>query len=253
MSSRFFASLLLTSHLAALIGTAAELRPVPGLVTTVPVTQNRDKAIYDWETRHDEILKRNASFKPDVVVFGDSIIHYWGGEPRAPLSWGADAWAHCFDGFKVTNLGFGWDRTENVLWRIEHGELDGIEPKAVVIHIGTNNTAVDHSPEDIASGVEAVCVRVHERLPKARVLLLGILTRKDEKPQRPSITEKVNQLLLQHLTGIEWLIYRDFGGQFRNADGSPNSKLFADGVHVNADGYAVLGENIRRELLPLTR
>jgi lysophospholipase L1-like esterase len=253
MSPRSFKRLLLTIQLAALTGAAAELRTVPGLVTTTPVTQNRDKAIYDWETRHGEILKRNAAFKPDVVVFGDSIIHYWAGEPRAPLVWGADAWARCFEGIQVTNLGFGWDRTENVLWRIEHGELDGIDPKAVVIHIGTNNTAVDHSPEDIASGIEAVCVRIHERLPKARILLLGILTRKDEKPLRPSITEKVNQLLSRHVAGIEWISYRDFGAHFRNADTTPNAKLFADGVHVNADGYAVLGEHIRRELLPLIR
>ena len=135
--------------------------------------------------------------KPDVVIIGDSIIHYWGGEPRAPKAWAGQSWSDCFAGFKVTNLGFGWDRTENALWRIDHGELDGIEPKVIVIKIGTNNTAVNNTPEEIASGIEAVCARAHAKQPGAKILLLGILTRKDEPAQRPSATEKVNALLTE--------------------------------------------------------
>lgn len=232
---------------------AAEPKIQPGLVTTTPVTQNRDKAIYDWETRHAEVLKRNAVIQPDLVVFGDSIIHYWGGEPSAPKVWGEQAWSKTFEGWTVTNLGFGWDRTENVLWRIEHGELDGIHPKVVVIQIGTNNTAVDHSPGDIAAGIEAVAASVHQHLPTTRVLLLAVLTRRDEKPERPSITEKVNRDLSQRISDVPWLTFRDFGDQFRLSDGTPNPKLFADGVHVNAAGYEVLGANIRRELKALMR
>ena len=230
---------------------ATEPRVVPGLVTTTPVTQNRDKAIYDWATRHGEVLKRNAEIKPDVVIIGDSIIHYWGGEPRAPLAWAGQSWSNCFAGLKVTNLGFGWDRTENALWRVENGELDGISPKVIVIKIGTNNTAVDNSPEDIASGVEAVCTRAHKKQPHAKILVLGILTRKDEKPQRPSVTERVNKLLAERLAGVSWLTVKDFGDQFRNPDGSPNPALFKDGVHVNPAGYEILGAAIHKEVLTM--
>lgn len=238
--------------LLALPVLSAEPRAKPGLVTTTPVTQNRDKAIYDWQTRHNEVLARNKDVKPDVVIIGDSIIHYWGGEPRAPKAWASGAWSNCFAGFKVTNLGFGWDRTENALWRVENGELDGIEPKVVVIKIGTNNTGLN-TAEEIAAGIEAVCTRVHEKQPKAKVLLLGVLTRKDEKPQRPSITERTNKLLLEKLGDIPWLTVKDFGDLFRNADGTPNVKLFADGVHVNAAGYEILGAKIREQLLALTK
>ncbi len=244
---RFFALFLILTS-AALAG---EPRVVPGLVTTTPVTQNRDHAIYDWATRHGEVLKRNAAFKPDVVIIGDSIVHYWGGEPRAPLGWAGKAWSDCFAGFKVTNMGFGWDRTENALWRIENGELDGIEPKVIVIKIGTNNTAVDNPPGDIAAGIEAVCARAHEKQPRAKILLLGILTRKDEPARRPSVAEKVNALLSEQLAGVPWLVFRDFGTQFRTAGGAPNAALFADGVHVNAAGYEILGQAIRKEILAL--
>jgi lysophospholipase L1-like esterase len=224
----------------------------PGLVTTTPVTQNRDHAIYDWLSRHNQVLQRNAVTKPDVVIIGDSIIHYWGGNPRAPKAWGADSWASCFSGFEVTNMGFGWDRTENVLWRIDHGELDGIHPAVVVIKIGTNNTSVKNTPAEIAAGIEAVALRAHRKLPRARILVLGILTRKDEPPQRPSVTDKVNQILATECAGVSWLTFRDFGDQFRSADGSPNPRLFSDGVHVNAEGYQILGTAIRGELLTLT-
>lgn len=232
---------------------ASEPRLVPGLVTTTPVTQNRDKAIYDWQARHGEILKRNAETKPDVVIFGDSIMHYWGGEPAAPKAWGAAAWSNNFEGLKVTNMGFGWDRTENVLWRVENGELDGIDPKVVVVQIGTNNTAVGNSPEDIAAGIETVCARIHEKLPRAKVLLFGILTRRDEKPERPSVAEKVNRILLDRLADVPWLAVRDIGSLFRNADGTPNAALFSDGVHVNGAGYEILGKQFRREISALTR
>jgi lysophospholipase L1-like esterase len=232
---------------------ATEPRVVPGLVTTTAVTQNRDHAIYDWATRHEEVLKRNQVFKPDVVILGDSIIHYWGGEPRAPLAWAAESWSNCFAGFKVTNLGFGWDRTENVLWRIDNGELDGIDPKVIVIKIGTNNTAVNNTPGEIASGIEAVCARAHAKQPGAKILLLGILTRRDEAARRPAITEKVNALLMERLAGAPWLTVRDFGGKFRTSDGRPNAALFADGVHVNAAGYEILGKAIRGEIVEMLK
>ena len=232
---------------------AAEPQRSPGLSTTTPVTQDRDHAIYDWQKRHAEVLARNQQIKPDVVIFGDSIIHYWGGEPRAPKAWAPLSWSNCFAGLKVSNLGFGWDRTENVLWRIDHGELDGIQPKAIVIKIGTNNTAVNDSPEDIAAGIEAVCAAAHGKQPGAKILLLGILPRHDEKPPRPSITEKVNALLAVRLADVPWLTFRDFDRAFRGPDGVPDAKLFSDGVHLNDAGYEILGAKIREQLLALIK
>ena len=235
-----------------LSGYAAEPVRQNGLVTTTPVTQDRDHATYNWQQRHAEILARNQTVKPDVVFIGDSIIHFWGGEPKAPRVWAGEAWTNCFAGFLVTNLGFGWDRTENVLWRLDHGELDGIQPKVIIIKIGTNNTAVKNSPEDIAAGIEAVCATAHAKVPSAKILLLAILPRRDEPPGH-SATEPVNQLLSRHLTGIRYLTCCDFGAAFRNADGSVNATLYRDGVHVNASGYAILGAKIRPQLLALTR
>ncbi|MEI6653520.1 MAG: GDSL-type esterase/lipase family protein [Verrucomicrobiota bacterium] len=222
-----------------------------GLVTTSPVTQDRDHATYNWQNRHAEILGRNQQIKPDVVIFGDSIIHYWGGEPKAPMAWGAQAWADCFAGIAVENLGFGWDRTENVLWRIEHGELDAIEPKVIIIKIGTNNIGIN-TPEDIATGVEAVCHAAHEKQPTAKLLLLGILPRRDDDSGLLK-TGPVNQLLATRFSDSNYVTFRDFGTQFRDRDGTPTAALFADGVHINAKGYAILGTQIRAVVTTLLK
>lgn len=227
----------------AITGQAAELE------TTTPVTHNRDGGTYNWQKRHEEVLDRNKTIKPDVVIIGDSIIHYWGGEPKAPLTRGAEAWTKCFADVSVENLGFGWDRTENALWRIENGELDGIQPKVIIILIGTNNTG-RNTPEDIAAGIEAVCAAAHVKQPEAKILLLGILTRRNEKPGE-SVTEPVNKLLAEHFSDVDYVTYRDFGPDLRNADGTTKAAFFSDNVHLNAAGYEVFGTKLRTEMMNL--
>jgi lysophospholipase L1-like esterase len=232
----------------ALVGCASKLEIHQGLATTTPVTQNRDYAIYDWQSRHAAVLEYNRTHQPEIVIIGDSIVHYWGGDPAAPKAWASDVWNRTFAGRSVENLGFGWDRTENVLWRLDHGELDGISPKLIIIKIGTNNTGINRADE-IADGIEAVCARVHEVQPHAKILLLGILPRRDEIPSQPAITDRVNQIVQIKLGKISWIHYRDFRPAFRKPDGSVNAALFADGVHPNHAGYEILGNLIREEIV----
>jgi lysophospholipase L1-like esterase len=248
---RHLAQVVLFTGLALVFaGCASSPEIHQGLTTTIPVPQNRDYAIYDWPTRHAAVIEYNRMHQPEIVLIGDSIIHYWGGEPVAPKAWAADVWNRTFAGRTVENLGFGWDRTENVLWRINHGELNGISPKLIIIKIGTNNTGINGA-EDIADGIEAVCVRVHEVQPRAKILLLGILPRRDEVPPRPVITDRVNQLLQARLGKVSWIDYQDFGPAFRHPDGSVNAALFADGVHPNHAGYAILGHLIRDQIVQI--
>ena len=128
--------------------------------TLVPLTQNRDWRVYDWTTRHREASALMRSRRPDIVMLGDSITHFWGGEPVGGRRTGADEWDRFFAGRSVVNLGYGWDRTENVLWRLENGEFEGVTPKVVVLMIGTNNMMLNTS-EEIAAGVDAICASIH--------------------------------------------------------------------------------------------
>ena len=152
--------------------------PVGNIGTTIPVTQHRDAAIYDWETRHNEILARNKLHPPNLILIGNSITHYWAGEPTAPLARGVESWKKFIAAQDAENLGFGWDRIENVLWRVYHGELDSISPQQIILMIGTNNLQFNTDTEIIV-GLRFLIKAIKTKQPSADILLVGLLPRRD--------------------------------------------------------------------------
>ena len=123
-----------------LIATAFAEEAVVSNNAIVPVPKLENDS-YDWYKRHEDILRLKQGLDPEIVLIGDSITHFWGGQPESPgvKARGPKAWEKAFGTKRTLNLGFGWDRTQNVLWRLDHGEFDGLHPKWVVLNIGTNN------------------------------------------------------------------------------------------------------------------
>jgi hexosaminidase len=221
-------------------------RPLPAIRATTADVQNRDHATYDWPTRHRQVLEHFKAVKPDVVMIGDSITHYWGGRPTAPIARSPDKWQKAFGARVAANLGFGWDRTENVLWRIAHGELDGISPKHVVLLMGTNNLGID-SVDEVFQGIDAVCRAIHAKLPTAKILVLGILPRRDQAGLKADL-DRVNYLLETRLHPRGYVRVVDFGNKFRNADGSICDRLFSDGLHPSVAGYELLASLLAEQI-----
>jgi lysophospholipase L1-like esterase len=186
--------------------------------TTVAVTQDRDKAIYDWQKRHTEVIELGKKGTVDVVMLGDSILHYWAGEPKAPIVRGQDSWDELFQGKTVANLGFGWDRVENVLWRVNNGELTALQPKTVVLMIGTNNLEFNTAAE-IRMGIEAVCTAIHKILPESKIHVIGILPRRLPAKLMASPSE-VNAELHQHLAGTARVHFHDLSAIFLDDEGT---------------------------------
>lgn len=203
--------------------------------TLVEVTQNRDWKNYDWASRHATIVARMRAQPPDLVFLGDSITHFWGGQPSDARARGPEVWERYFGKRNAVNIGYGWDRTENVLWRLRHGEIDGIAPKAVVVMIGTNNAALN-TEEEIAAGIAAICEELHLRLPKAKILLLGIFPR-GAKPNE--VREKMNRVngLIAALDGNNSVTYLDIGKVFLEPDGTISPEIMNDYLHPTAAGY----------------
>jgi lysophospholipase L1-like esterase len=220
--------------------------------TLVPVTQSRDWRVYDWAERHAACVKLMRERQPEIVMLGDSITHFWGGEPVGGRRNGVDEWDRFFAGRRVVNLGYGWDRTENVLWRLTHGEFDAVTPRVVVVMIGTNNIDLN-TPDEIAAGVAAICDELHRRSPATRILLLGIFPRGEHPDATRAKVDAVNRRIAA-LDGRGAVTYLDIGRVFLETDGSISNTVMSDFLHPTALGYqkwtAAMGPALDRLLKP---
>ena len=129
-----------------------------------------------WKHRFEEKQRRLHEGKVDLVFYGDSITQDW--ERSGPPAWAdfAPIWQRFYGDRAAVNLGFKGDTTASLLWRIEHGEAEGIAPRVAVILIGANNMGRPHwATEDTVAGIEAIVAELRRRLPRTRLLLLSVL------------------------------------------------------------------------------
>jgi lysophospholipase L1-like esterase len=211
------------------------LIPVPAL----------EQDSYDWYARHHAVLAQQKQMRPQVVLIGDSITHFWAGPPLANHLNGPDAWQHVFGRLAVLNMGFGWDRTQNVLWRLRQGEFEGVSPKWIVLNIGTNNfvstsNARANTPEETSQAIATICEELHSRSPSSRILLMSIFPR-GAAPTDPIRTPiaATNKLLEQRFTKHEYVRFVDIAQQFLSPDGSIPAALMPDQVHPSEAGYRI--------------
>lgn len=191
-----------------------------------------------WPARHAEKVAEPKK-GVGVVFLGDSITQNW---EKA----GAKVWKEHFEPMKAANYGFGGDSTQHVLWRIEHGELDGLQPKVIVLHIGTNNARHgDFTPAQIAEGIGAVVQRLKTRFPKAKLLLHAIFPRgADAKDEMRVKCAAVNALLPK--LADERLTVIDIGAALLQPDGTLTRDIAPDLLHLSEKGYDFWA----RQLLP---
>ena len=217
--------------------------PVGMYSTIKPVIQSREPDMYDWEKRHRELLRLNKAQPPKICFFGNSITNYWGGTPKAVLAIGEDSWDKYLGDLGVRNFGFGWDRIENVLWRVYHGELDGFEAEQVVMMLGTNNLHLNTN-EEILGGLELLLNAIKIRQPNSKILVFGIYPRKEKENRIYELNLKIAQL-----AGTLNINFADVGKVLLNENGKINEPLFSDGLHPNKKGYQKLAPNIRKYLV----
>jgi len=199
----------------------------------------------EWVKRHESFNARVAKGKVDLIFIGDSITHGWEGG-------GKEIWAKYYAKRNAVNLGIGGDRTEHVLWRLEHGNVDGISPKAAVLMIGTNNSnGDDNTAQEIGDGITAIVHQLRSKLPKTKILILGIFPRGPEpSPQREK--NAAASAIARRLADGKIIHYMDIGVHFLQPDGKLTRDIMPDYLHLSPLGYrlwAVAIEGKLRELL----
>lgn len=225
---------------------AAQQPPTPAAPTqTEPV---RHPAIAPAERTDSHFQSRHASFNKraqqgaargdiGIIFLGDSITQGWEGAGRK-------VWDDFYAKRSAVNMGIGGDRTQHVLWRLEHGNVDGLAkpaegapPRLVVLMIGTNNSnGKDHTAEQIADGVRAIVTDLRARLPETKVLLLGIFPR-GEKPNAQREKNAEASRLASAAADGRMVHYLDISSVFTESDGTISKDVMPDSLHLSEAGY----------------
>lgn len=241
-------SLLLAGVLAVSAGWAEEREPVEATAVSRMGDRTKDRkrepgifGDYWWANRflsRHELVAACRGKTVDVVMLGDSIMHFW--EWRHP-----ESWKKFVRGRRVLNLGYGGDRTETVIWRIQHGELDGYTAKTVVLMIGTNNNSSDRTdPANVARGIRKIVSLVREKQPQAKIVLHPIFPRgasagSERHAAARRRNEQTNALLKAFAAedpAVRWI---DFNAKFLDDSGWVPKSLMADEIHPTDAGYEI--------------
>jgi beta-glucosidase len=203
-----------------------------------------------WIPRHEEKLARIRELagerRPiDLVFIGDSITHNWEKDGQA-------VWARHYAKYNALDLGFGGDHTENVLWRLQHGEIDGYRPKVAVVMIGTNNTGDrQEDPRTTAAGVRRILDEIRQHQPDTRILLLAVFPR-DERPDSAlrRLNDRVNAIISGYADG-QHVFFLDIARFLTNADGTLSHDVMPDLLHPDEKGYEIWAAQMEPTLLRL--
>jgi lysophospholipase L1-like esterase len=194
-----------------------------------------------WIKRHEGFIAAAKQNPPEVIFLGDSITDAWRTDGKA-------IWEERFAPLKAANFGIDGDRTQHVLWRVQHGAFDGLKPKVIVLMIGTNNTprGRNTTPEVIV-GVTTVVNELRAKLPATKILLLGIFPRGQKGEAVREQLKEINAALAK-LDDGHWVKFLDIGPKFLMPDGALSTEVMPDLLHLSQEGYRIWADAIRSPL-----
>ncbi|XP_052000049.1 platelet-activating factor acetylhydrolase IB subunit alpha1-like [Xyrauchen texanus] len=179
-----------------------------------------------WISLHNRFVSDSKGKEPDVLFVGDSLVQ---------LLHEFEIWRKLFSPLHALNFGIGGDATQHVLWRLSCGELDHISPKVVVLWVGTNNHG--HTPEQICGGIMAIIGVIHQKLPNAHTLVLGLLPRGNSPNPIRERNKSVNALVQSEVESLSHVSLLDIDPGFIQADGSISRQDMYDYLHLTPAAY----------------
>ncbi len=224
---------LAVSTLAALLADDPSVSWPPPPLPPGPIATHAAPKI-DWLYRFQTNLN-NYKGPHDMIWDGDSITDGWQGA-------GHSVWLSRFGKIKIADFGISGDQVQHVLWRVQHGQLDGQDPKLVMLMIGTNN--LSQNPGDVAAGIKMLVSEYEQRCPHAQILLLGIFPRSANPTDAPRDWIKKVNAVISGYASDKRVTYLDFGKNFLNADGTLPKEIMPDSLHPNPKGYEIWADAI---------
>jgi beta-glucosidase len=192
--------------------------------------------------RHEAKLEEEGREDARLLFIGNSITHGW-------ENTGKEVWNEYYAGYGGYNIGFSGDRTENVLWRFQHGEVDGINPELAILMIGTNNTGHRQDPpECTAKGIEMILDELEQRLPDTEVLLLAIFPREaSPEGELRQLNNEINNRI-ENLADGEHVHFLNINEAFLDEDGVLSEEIMPDLLHPNEYGYQLWAEAMQAKI-----
>jgi lysophospholipase L1-like esterase len=204
---------------------------------TIPAPGYFPKYPQAWLKFHKKYLQQTRKGKINIVFLGDSITQGWRKHKKL--------WQEEYGSRGAVNFGIGGDRTQQILWRIDHGLFDHMRPKLVVLNIGVNNLwGKSSNPVRIAAGIEKIVNVIHTKSPQTKILLLGIFPT-GKQPNTP-IRKRIRALnaLVAKLDNGRTIRFLDIGSQFLEADGKISKAVMPDYLHLSGKGYQIWATSI---------
>ena len=236
-SARYFLVLVMA---VLLVGCASQqhqtFKSIEGL-THSAVTPAARETVTWWMPRHNAVNARLTQGNVDLFWIGDSITHGWENA-------GKEYWDNYYARRNAVNMGFSGDRTQHVLWRLDHSNLENVSPKLSIIMIGTNNSnRNDNTAGEIGDGIIAICARLSKQFPDMKILLLAIFPRGvGPSPQREK--NAAASMVASRLADGKSIYYLDINQNFLTADRILPKSIMPDLLHPNQEGYRIWAETI---------
>jgi lysophospholipase L1-like esterase len=209
-----------------------------------PADQPRMRADRNSHLAHQQLLAKAKTGGIDLYFLGDSITRRWGALDYPDF---LAHWKQTFHGWNAADFGWGADRTENILWRVENGELDGVHPRVIVILAGTNNVGRqpgdDGTVADITRGVAAIVDACRKKAPAATIVLTAIFPRNDNPAVMPTI-DRINANLAKLADGTS-IRFLDVNAWLADAKGVLFEGMMVDGLHPSLKGYEAWTAGLR--------
>lgn len=211
------------------------------------------------EKRHESFNEISKKGEAELVFLGDSITHFWESKGKA-------VWEKYWAPLKAANFGISGDRTEHVLWRLEHGNYDGLKPKLTVLMIGTNNTGhqgrsqkeldgavYQCTAEQTAEGVKQIVETLKKKCPGMKILILGIFPRGADNNDKFRQQNVATNVMISKLADGSTVFFEDIGQKFLTPDGVLSKEIMPDLLHPNEKGYEIWAEAIEGKVKELLK